>query len=791
MKKVWVLLLVLFAVGFWGCSSSVDSGTTPPSLSSSDDLSPGGSSGSDSTGSSSSLGDLPTVEDNGSLPDGPSDLEVSILVAPNTMVLTWTDVARLNKNDYDGYQIWRNESYRGWRHVGFAKPEKGFFKDSTLDVADYRDGQELKYQYRIIAYKDVGDDGDETNDSLISLWSNLAGSQAVTTIGFDQPVFENPDALEMIRWAPGTYSTHWSHSGLAPELGFVIQRLSDDQDSVEVVLDKIPLEDGDSLDLTTGYFSRGDWMDLDTLGPTDNHFSVYNVAPNSEVYRVYAFYSYEFGNVISEYTNEVVPPMEYAEGIDFKDPPTEVTLKLLSDNSVRVTWTISHNVGTHQYVYLNNQRYQTGALSTSMIISAEDHGLSRAQVCEASATVEAEWIDYLDVGDTTIIIGVDYTGSSKASDSPECADVAEDNNPTGLAPDPVLSITSVDEINLEVKMEWDELNTTRSYDGFVIERDSSQTGWLQVGLQDATTGFYTDGAVSMAGLELYRYRIYAFEVDTAGDTSRVSGFSNIASTAGEDLTDTVAVPTYSNDLPSNLQIERLAPTVYELTWRQTYSGKEQGFAIQRQNFVSGETPVNQDNTSDTLSSAEGSWEDIDTVASDQNYFRIVEESDSVTAEKYRYRVYAVYSGGNRSEYTNEVQSPDEYRADIVLDAPTDMIAVNLDTTAATMNLAVGWTNAFENIAGDNTDELMIEIEVNQVFGTTVTYDTLHNAEYANQVDIVLGSFAPNDCDVAVRARYIWKDIFGGVDVSPWSDRVGTRLSLDPADQDIKDYCGYQ
>jgi hypothetical protein len=781
MRKI-ILLGVVF-IFILSCAKAVEA----PNSSSNANVSSGTSSSVSSSGGSTSSADTSvsdTTQDtlstvSAQAPAGPGDLAVSIIAAEQTLVLTWSDVTAFKKNEYDGYQIWRNTSYSGWTKVGKVLPEKGFFKDESLDEpdSDYRGGEELKYQYRIVAYKERGDSSNFADDSLITQWSNLAGVQAVTELGFNGVGFEQPGEITMIRWRPASYSIHWEHSGLAPELGFVIQRVAEDRDSIQVVVDKIPGADGIDSITRNQYFTRSDWMDLDTLGATDNHFWVYGVGPASEVYRVYAFYSYEFGNVISEYTNEVVPPIEYADGIEFDEGPTDVKGVINANNQVSFTWQNNHNTGTYMLLNFGGAipDVQIGGLSNRYTTEP----LDRDVACALQLSLTVRWDDSLQLKDTTIYLGSDLTKSSKVSDKPECKEEAESTPTTseGLANAVTLSIRNVE--SSKVTLEWSTINTTKNYLGFVVERTAfDAAGYSQVGITtDKYQTYYADNSINTDSISIYGYRVWAYDT-LNGANVRVSIPSNVVSANDPAVQDTTPTQAFQKDVPTNLTVTRVYPAVYELRWNQSFNAVENGFVIQRLNLITQTTDITEDATSTTIDVQVGSWENIDTVGPDQNYFRAVEKGTITGAEfsdKYRYRVFAYYGSDARSEYSNEVTTVEAFQDNIQFEAPELSFVID----AVNDNCGLSWENTFANL-GSQTQELVIEIQYSVNWGAWQSYGA--NPEYNDvqvnhQTSLGLGVYSTQAATAAYRIRYVWVDIYGGKAYSPWSKPAGIRPDL--------------
>lgn len=272
------------------------------------------------TASSSSFTSLPDVDS--SLAAGPSDLKVSSLVGPKSLVLAWTDVASLPKSSYLGYQIFRNDNYSGWKSVGFAPPQKQFFKDTTLGNTG-----EYMYLYRVIAYDTA--DGDTVYRSK---YSNEAGSLPITALGFEDVIFDTPENFTMTRWSPSWFRLNWKISALKPELGVVVQKLA--------FKGGLPTFNTGGANLSV-LDSVGQWKSLDTLGENDNYFDIQD-SNSSGVYRIYAFYSDEFGRVWSEFSPELLTAeADYHDNIIFKTPL--VYTRIMDTATILASWVQQHN----------------------------------------------------------------------------------------------------------------------------------------------------------------------------------------------------------------------------------------------------------------------------------------------------------------------------------------------------------------------------------------------------------------------------------------------------------------
>lgn len=320
------LLLPVLCLAFVACTTSTGNpiglgGNSSNAVSSSSDKGSSSSSSlSSGAGSSSSFVALPDVDS--SLVAGPADLKVSSLIGPKSLVLTWTDVPSLPHKDYLGYQIYRNDNYSGWKLVGTAVPQKEFYKDTTLGATG-----EYKYLYKIIAFDSLK--GDTT---YVSKFSNEAGTLPITELGFKGVVFDEPSNFTATRWSPSWYRFSWSISALKPELGVVVQKLAFNGSNPDFVTGGVTYPMIDSL---------GDWVNLDTLGENDNHFDVQG--PNSGgTYRIYAFYSDEFGRVWSEFSPEIsTREVQYHSSIVFT-PPVVYT-RVIDNTSIVTSWVQTHN----------------------------------------------------------------------------------------------------------------------------------------------------------------------------------------------------------------------------------------------------------------------------------------------------------------------------------------------------------------------------------------------------------------------------------------------------------------
>lgn len=330
------ILLVAALLSLVACSSNT-TGSISDNTSSTDELSSGedvssdadrssgarssGANSSGAPGSSSSFTPLPDVDS--SLVAGPDNLKVSSLAGPKSLVLTWTDVTTIKRDDYLGYKIYRNDNYSGWKVVGEAPPQKQFYKDTTLDPSG-----EYKYIYRIIAF----DSTSKGKDTLISKYSNEAGTLPLTSLGFGEVIFDEPTDFTITRWGPSLFELKWSISGKKPELGMVVQKLSTSARSMIFPIDSTDFNLSDSISY---------WVNVDTLGQDDNHFFVYDSVAFGR-YRIFAFYSEEFGRIISEFSPEVsTDRAPYDSTVKFLAPTA--WSRIVSSTTIQASWVQNHN----------------------------------------------------------------------------------------------------------------------------------------------------------------------------------------------------------------------------------------------------------------------------------------------------------------------------------------------------------------------------------------------------------------------------------------------------------------
>ena len=283
------------------------------------------------------------VTDSTSCPDGDcisnEEKESQVLAAPSNfqvsqniggaIVMTWEDTPNPQKA-ITGYAIQRNLNFEGWIHLAEVTPGKGFFKDTTIGSS-----VELKFQYRIAGFA-------SNRDSLVTKYTTPTGNTAISDKGFLETEYDAPSDFIVHRWGPTTFEFVWGHSGLKTELGFVVERLNGYKDS-------IPLVNGEE-DQTKDYNNTqtdfevivGDWLDLDTLGPTDNHFWVFDECGSN--YRVHAYYSDQYANIISEFSPEVTagPSTPYSEPIVFEAPSNLKVRANVDELTLGFSWDNTH-----------------------------------------------------------------------------------------------------------------------------------------------------------------------------------------------------------------------------------------------------------------------------------------------------------------------------------------------------------------------------------------------------------------------------------------------------------------
>jgi hypothetical protein len=731
-----------------------------------------GTSSEDSTGEDDLNG-----SDNELNPNGPSDLMVSSIVSPNTVVLTWTDIDL--KTDYDGYAVYRNINYTSWENIGHVEPEVGFFRDSTLEDPENhedRGSSELKYLYRIAAYAETS-----TGDSAVSKWSNLAGTLPITSLGFESSVFDTPDGLNITRIGPTRYELDWGHSGRNPEMGFVIQRLAEEVEEITTTN-----QIGDSTYSFTRYVTRGNWIDLDTLGPTDNHIRISGVGPDVghwvldssdadtisrnddstyriiyrqdyinqeeiETYRVYAFYSDEFSGIISEFTPENVTGPEFDPTIQFATPGTPAGV-LVSNTEVMWTWTNNHNVGDYVWGVVSGRRYNgetvrnpvamildsNNAFTTSFVYQDAEN---MQEACALKLTIYAEWRDEH---------GSAITAQSGYSDVPDrCPDGLADDASTGSSlAGPDLSIAYYDTTSGMIRLVWNDLVTSRLIEHYRLERSSIDGGFDSIAAIPEGVELYVDNDVDADSLRFYNYRLVAVSESAEHELYDVSQWSETVSLLNnsdlqpDDGTGSV-VESLPLETPENLSITRIYPSVFLLNWEQSNAAEEDGFIIQRLSLDADIVAVTYNQNGEQINVYDGDWETIDTIPSDQNYFQVVEyglsgSADSASRDRYRYRL-AAYRGSETSEYTNEVVSSDEFREDIVFAEPATYIQPQVvldsngqgdctgDINSCTNRFA--WSDNLRNVEGPYTSSIHVEVERDINFGEHDTTFTISNNEH--------------------------------------------------------------
>ena len=334
--------------------------------------------------SSSSFAPLPDIDADAL--EGPTDLLVSSIVRHKTMVLTWTDVG-LSRNQYSGYKIYRSTNFTGWDSVEIAPPEQQFFRDNSLDTNAY------DFMYKIVAYKTVN-----KKDSLVSTWSNEAGLLAINDMGFQGVEFDEPEELEIVRWAPSVYELVWDHSGRKPELGFIVQKMgliSEKEwvfpDPGNDILPPNMQHNSDSLLTQEAY-----WYDQDTLSESNNHLYVHGNNAYG-LYRVFAYYSDEFGKMISEFTNEAQTPIAYSPPIVFTAP--DLTPQISSNTEIDFSWIPTHkNIKAYtDSLYWELIINEAGTLSTEIIPNSvagfKTVTVAPANICRVVLTVNLVWKD--------------------------------------------------------------------------------------------------------------------------------------------------------------------------------------------------------------------------------------------------------------------------------------------------------------------------------------------------------------------------------------------------------------
>jgi hypothetical protein len=785
----YIPFFLMFLV--WSCSQTVE--PTSSTKYSSEESSATGGSSSDGGGGSSSEADA--LDPDSDAPDGISDLEASRIVSENTVILKWTDLSNsglVDSASINGYLVFRSVGYEDWETIAVVDVGVGFYRDTNFPMIDTTLGTyDYNYSYRVAPYDSLNDAGQYV---LAAQYSNVAGVSAIDAMGFDDVIFETPNSLGITRFGPGTYSLSWSHSGRDPEMGFVVQTLTTNPDTVSVT--------SESGEVIEQYIDRGDWLSLDTLGEADNHFYVYGADPLAELFRVYAYYSPEFGRLISEYTNEVVTPIEYADHIEFTDGPTELRADLVNGSyNVDLSWTNSHNEGS--YIILSISGLTRGestqdiqidnAFATSYTYTgAQD----RTEACRIYISgVRVVWDDNSGIGTVS-----DTIYSVKSSDPPGCSEeVVEDVS------SPVVTLNDV-AASSAVNVNWTQVTgTSTAITHYQVERSLNYAEWETLAYTVYSSVNYLDTTLVYADRDLYRYRVVALNTPDSVDGSNtitVSPYSAAVSL-------TLASADESNDAtvtlgaPANLEVARLYPSVFELTWDRVSNVNVTGYVVERLDVDTSIVSVSDNANLGDINIGSPDWEVIGTLGPSSSYFQAIEvhaDGDSLQSTRQRYRVAALY-GAQQSGYTDEVLAPSAFREDIIFEEPSDVHAyarvpwqtIDLGDQAQldAVELGLAWVNTFVNI-GYYTEEFDIQIEESKDFGTPVIY-TLTDAQLPenNQSLYDLGTQGSQveNCTMEYRVRYRWKDIFGGIAYSPWSDFTGTRRD-NQNDDNVKDYCGY-
>ncbi|MEK7310091.1 MAG: fibronectin type III domain-containing protein [Planctomycetota bacterium] len=412
------------------------------------------------------------------VPNGPTALIVTATDA-TTINLEWTD----NSDNETGFQIRRSLDGDTYNVIGTVGANTFSYLNSGLTA-------NTNYYYRIYAYNGSGN---STAFASGSTWT-------------PDTIPSAPSGLAASTTSSSAINLTWTDNS-NNELGFKIERSPNGVDT-----------------WTEVYTTTAGAISYPNSGLTYNttyyyRIRSYNTAGNSGYTpNVYAT------------TNQVVPA-----------DPTLLTLEVLSDISMRLTWTDASNNedGFKVRISTNGTTYTLRTTLGAGTTVFTDTGLS------ASTTYWYGVYAYNTAGDSGF--SNVYSSTTNASPIPSV--------PIDLVANPASST--------QINLFWTD--TSYNENGFKIERAISGTpGWTQIATPITNTTSYQDTPLSAT--TTYGYRILAY--NGTGD----SNWSSVVSAT----TGAPSIPA----APTALTSVASAPTIINLSWTDN-ADNEDGFTIQQ------------------------------------------------------------------------------------------------------------------------------------------------------------------------------------------------------------------
>lgn len=226
--------------------------------------------------------------------------------------------------------------------------------------------------------------------------------------------------------------------------------------------------------------------------------------------------------------------------------------------------------------------------------------------------------------------------------------------------------------------------------------------------------------------------------------------------------------------PSGISIERLAPSVFQLSWEYTGAANTlSGFAIQR------------------LAPTSTVWEDVGAVGPTTSHL-VIDGSSNID---YYYRLASFY-GKSRSAYSDEVlvSRNTTYLSD--LDFPKVPSAVaNIDRDSMLEFVLTGdypsqsVQHSVYNYDSSGKKKGDVYYEARFVYGSSYSVDTVKFTLDRGVVNKKFKSIE-DQCNSFGQIRVVWKDKNGALDYSDWTTPIGTKTGTTSGlSGNLEEHCG--
>lgn len=226
--------------------------------------------------------------------------------------------------------------------------------------------------------------------------------------------------------------------------------------------------------------------------------------------------------------------------------------------------------------------------------------------------------------------------------------------------------------------------------------------------------------------------------------------------------------------PTNVGMTRLAPSVFQLSWRVEGSANAlTGFVVQR------------------LAPSSTEWENVGALSSTVTHL-VIDGSNNID---YYYRI-ASYYGESRSAYTDEVlvSRGTAYQSDLEFPVVPEVVA-NIDRDSLLEFVLTGnypsqaVEHSIYNYDSAGTKKGDVYYEARFVYGSSYSIDTV---KFSMDQGAVSKKFKSLDdqCNAFGQVRVVWKDKNGSKDYGDWTSPIGTKTgTTDGLKGDINARCG--